>query len=180
MWALARQAVPGARRAARDPPGAALLRRRGRRRGVPGWCDYDRATYGTPDLDELGAKAAADYEGPEFDPEAELPARATTERVVREYFAERFPALAGAPLVETRTCRYETTADTNFIASSHPEYSQVWLVGGGSGHGFKHGPALAERLAAALRGNGELPAMFALGERREGRSLRTAGHGVQL
>ncbi len=149
-------------------------------RGVPGWCDYDRATYGTPDLDELGAKAAADYEGPEFDPDAELPDQATTEQVVRDYFARRFPALAGAPLRETRTCRYETTADTNFIASPHPEHPHVWLVGGGSGHGFKHGPALAELLAAAVHGEGELPAMFALGERREGRSLRTAGHGVRL
>ena len=86
---------------------------------------------------------------------------------MRDYFAERFPALAGAPLRESRTCRYETTADTNFIAAQHPEHPTVWLVGGGSGHGFKHGPAMAERLAAALRGEADLPAMFALGERRE-------------
>ena len=148
-------------------------------RGIPGWCDYDRAAYGTPDLDELGAKAAADYEGPEFDPDAELPDRTTTEERVRDYFADRFPALADAPLVETRTCRYETTADTNFIAAPHPEHPHVWLVGGGSGHGFKHGPAMAERLAGAVRGDAELPAMFALGERREGQSLRTAGHGMR-
>ena len=148
-------------------------------RRAPGWCDYDRAGYGTPDLDELGAKAAADYEGPEFDPDAALPERATTEPLVREYFAERFPALAGAPLRESRTCRYETTPDTNFIAAPHPEHPGVWLVGGGSGHGFKHGPAMAERLAAALRGEAALPAMFELGERREGRSLRTAGHGMR-
>jgi sarcosine oxidase len=149
-------------------------------RGVPGWCDYDRATYGTPDVDGLGAKAAADNEGPAFDADAELPERVTTEHTVRAYFADRFPALANAPLVESRTCRYETTADTNFIASRHPEHPDVWLVGGGSGHGFKHGPALAERLADALRGEGDLPAMFAVGERRVGRSLRTAGHGTRL
>ncbi len=148
-------------------------------RGSPGWCDYDRAAYGTPDLDELGAKAAADYEGPEFDPDAELPDRATTQQLVRDYFALRFPALAGAPLRESRTCRYETTPDTNFVAARHPEHEHVWLVGGGSGHGFKHGPAMAERLAAAIHGEAELPDMFALGERREGRSLRTAGHGMR-
>jgi sarcosine oxidase len=146
---------------------------------VPGWCDYDRAAYGTPDLDGLGAKAAADYEGPELDPDAELPESTATEQTVRDYFAVRFPALAGAPLRESRTCRYETTADTNFIASPHPEHPRVWLVGGGSGHGFKHGPALAERLAAALRSDAELPDMFAVGERRPGRSLRTAGHGAR-
>jgi sarcosine oxidase len=148
-------------------------------RGIPGWCDYDLAAYGTPDLDQLGAKTAADYEGPEFDPDADLPDRATTEQLVRDYFAVRFPELADAPLRETRTCRYETTADTDFIAGPHPEHPHVWLVGGGSGHGFKHGPAMAERLAAALRGDAELPAMFALGERREGRSMRTAGHGMR-
>jgi glycine/D-amino acid oxidase-like deaminating enzyme len=148
-------------------------------RGIPGWCDYDLAAYGTPDLDGLGAKAAADYEGPEFDPDAELPDRATTEQLVRDYFAVRFPGLVDAPLRESRTCRYETTADTDFIAAPHPEHPDVWLVGGGSGHGFKHGPAMAERLAAAIRGDAELPAMFALGERREGRSMRTAGHGMR-
>jgi glycine/D-amino acid oxidase-like deaminating enzyme len=148
-------------------------------RGIPGWCDYDLAAYGTPDLDELGAKTAADYEGPDFDPDADLPDRTSTERLVREYFATRFPALVNAPLRESRTCRYETTPDTNFIAATHPEHDRVWLVGGGSGHGFKHGPAMAERLAAALRAEEELPAMFALGERREGRSLRTAGHGMR-
>jgi glycine/D-amino acid oxidase-like deaminating enzyme len=149
-------------------------------RDVPGWCDYDRAAYGTPDIDELGAKAAADYEGQPFDPDAELPARATTEQTVRDFFALRFPALADAPLRESRTCRYETTADTNFIVAPHPEHPTVWLVGGGSGHGFKHGPAMAERLAAALRGDAGLPDLFALGERRAGRSLRTAGHGTSI
>ena len=93
-------------------------------RGVPGWCDYDRATYGTPDLDGLGAKAAADYEGPDARPgsRAARPGhdRAGRPRVLRQ----RFPALAGAPLRETRTCRYETTADTNFIAAPHPEHPQ--------------------------------------------------------
>ena len=146
----------------------------------PGLVRLRPRDLGTPDLDELGAKAAADYEGPELDPDAELPEQATTEQVVRGYFDERFPALAVAPLVESRTCRYETTADTNFVASPHPDHPHVWLVGGGSGHGFKHGPALAERLAAALHGDAQLPAMFAVGERRQGRSLRTAGHGVSL
>ena len=65
---------------------------------------------------------------------------------------DRFPALAGAPLRAARSCRYELTADTNFVAAPHPEQRNVWLVGGGSGHGFKHGPALAERIAGAILG----------------------------
>ena len=146
--------------------------------GVPGWVDYDRAMYGTGDLDDLGVKAALDVEGPPLDPDAELPAAGATEPGVRAYLAERFPALADAPLKEGRCCRYELSPDSNFVAARHPEHERTWIVGGGSGHGFKHGPALAERIAAALRGGEPLPARFRLGHREAGRSFRTAGSGV--
>jgi sarcosine oxidase len=146
---------------------------------VPAWCDYDRAMYGTPDVDGLGVKAALDREGEPLDPDAELPTATTTEGAVREYLRERFPALEHAPLVRARSCRYELTPDTHFVAAPHPEHPQVWLVGGGSGHGFKHGPAMAERLAAAIKDGEPLPAHFALGDRQPGRSLRTAGSGAE-
>ncbi len=148
--------------------------------GVPAWCDYDRAMYGTADIDALGAKTAFDQEGPPLDPDAELPDTATTEPEVRAYLAERFPALARAPLVAARSCRYEITADTHFVAAPHPVHPNVWLVGGGSGHGFKHGPAMAERLSAAFRGETTLPARFGLGQRQPSTSMRTAGSGVPL
>jgi sarcosine oxidase len=147
--------------------------------GVPGWVDYDRAMYGTADLDELGVKAALDVEGPPLDPDAELDDTPTTEPVVRAYLHDRFPALEHAPLAEARACRYELTPDSHFLAAPHPEQPGVWLIGGGSGHGFKHGPALAERVIAAIRGGEPLPARFALGERAPARSLRTAGSGVR-
>ncbi len=146
--------------------------------GVPGWVDYDRAMYGTGDLDDLGVKVALDVEGPPLDPDAELPAAGATEPGVRAYLAERFPALADAPLKEGRCCRYELSPDSNFVAARHPEHERTWIVGGGSGHGFKHGPALAERIAAALHGGEPLPARFRLGHREAGRSFRTAGSGV--
>jgi sarcosine oxidase len=147
--------------------------------GVPAWVDYDRAMYGTADLDGLGVKAALDVEGPRLDPDAELDAEPTTEPAVRAYLRDRFPALEHAPLAEARTCRYELTPDSQFIAARHPEHERVWLVGGGSGHGFKHGPAMAERLAAAIAGGDPLPARFGLGERTPARSLRTAGSGAR-
>jgi sarcosine oxidase len=146
--------------------------------GVPGWVDYDLAMYGTGDLDELGVKVALDREGPPLDADAELPAAGATEPEVRSYLARRFPALADAPLKEGRCCRYELSADSNFIAARHPGQERTWIVGGGSGHGFKHGPALAERIAAALRGGEPLPERFGLGRRAAGRSFRTAGSGV--
>ncbi len=144
-------------------------------RGVPAWVDYDRAMYGTGDLDSLGVKAALDLDGPPLDPDDELADDATTEPAVRAYLAERFPALARAPLNEARACRYELSPDSHFIAGRHPDHEDVWLLGGGSGHGFKHGPAMAERVAAALAGGPQLPQRFALGERPLARGFRTAG-----
>ena len=146
---------------------------------VPGWVDYDLAMYGTGDLDGLGFKAALDVEGPRLDPDAELPPAGATEERVRAYLTERFPALGTAPLREGRCCRYELSPDSHFIAAPHPEQRGVWLLGGGSGHGFKHGPAIAELVAATLEGGAALPERFALRERVPGRSLRTAGSGVR-
>jgi glycine/D-amino acid oxidase-like deaminating enzyme len=142
---------------------------------APAWVDYARAMYGTGDIDGLGVKAALDVEGPPLDPDAELADTTTTEPDVRAYLSDRFPALARVPLARARSCRYELTPDTDFIAAPHPEQPGVWLVGGGSGHGFKHGPALAERLADAIAQGARLPDSFALGGRTRVRSLRTAG-----
>jgi sarcosine oxidase len=143
---------------------------------VPCWVDYDLAAYGTPDIDGLGVKAAPDVEGPPLDPDAPLPdVSAEGEAAARSYVARRFPALAGAALRHGVCCRYELSPDSNFIAAEHPAEPGTWIVGGGSGHGFKHGPAMAERLVAAMRGTATMPERFGLHERVAGRSLRTAG-----
>jgi glycine/D-amino acid oxidase-like deaminating enzyme len=140
---------------------------------TPAWVDYDRAVYGTGDLDALGAKFAWDQEGPPLDPDAPLPeASPALEALTRGYVADRFPALAGARLAGAKTCRYELSPDSNFIAASR---DGVWIVGGGSGHGFKHGPAFAERIIAAWHGGAPLPPRFGLHTREHGTSLRSAG-----
>jgi len=145
--------------------------------GVPGWVDYDGAAYGVGDLDGRGVKVCPDVEGPPFDPEkSSRVALGEHERLARDYLARRFPALAQAPLVGTRTCQYELTQDTKFLCASHPDHEgRVWLLGGGSGHGFKHGPALAERVAGWLTGEEPAETRFALGPRAADRGLRTAG-----
>jgi sarcosine oxidase len=143
---------------------------------VPGYVDVEQAIYGTRDIDGLGVKAAPDFDGPPLDPDADLPpASAAGEAVARAFLASRFPALADAPLAGSKTCRYELTRDSHFVAAPHPEHAGVWLLGGGSGHGFKHGPALAERMAAALSGGEPLPAHYGLGERGLAQPFRTAG-----
>jgi sarcosine oxidase len=144
---------------------------------VPAWVEYDGACYGTGDLDGRGFKASPDREGPPLDPDSDdRIASSEGERVARAYLSERFPALADAPLVGTRTCPYSLTADTNFVIAPHPEHDHVWLLGGGSGHGFKHGPALAEYVERLLRADEPPDPRFGLGRRKAGNSLRTAGH----
>jgi glycine/D-amino acid oxidase-like deaminating enzyme len=143
---------------------------------VPAYVDFDQAIYGTRDLDGLGVKAAPDFDGPPLDPDADLPpCTPESEALARAFLAARFPALAEAPLAGSKCCRYELTPDAHFVAAPLPDRPSVWLLGGGSGHGFKHGPAIAERVAAALDGGAPLPAHFALRDRGAGGTFRTAG-----
>jgi sarcosine oxidase len=142
---------------------------------APGWVDYDRSLYGHGALADFGFKAATDAEGRTADPDELGNLGGATEQVIRPYIAERFPSLAQARVRSFRPCPYELTADTHFIAAPHPEHPHIWLLGGGSGHGFKHGPALAEQMAGWLRGDEAPDPRFALRPRVTDRSLRTAG-----
>ncbi len=130
---------------------------------MPTWIDFGAEIYGIPDLENRGFKVALDRHGPALDPD-------TNERIitpsllaeVRKHLAERFPGLQNAPLIESRVCQYENTSNGDFLIDRHPELSNVWLVGGGSGHGFKHGPALGEYVAARVVQGGEVEKRFTL------------------
>jgi glycine/D-amino acid oxidase-like deaminating enzyme len=119
---------------------------------MPVWADHrGRFRYGIPGSDCRGFKIADDTRGPKFDPtHGERTINPETLKDIREYIAFRFPALKGAPLVETRVCQYEQTPDSHFIIDRHPANENVWLLGGGSGHGFKHGPAVGEMMAELI------------------------------
>jgi sarcosine oxidase len=144
---------------------------------LPGFVDYDGAAYGLGALDGNGVKVCPDVEGPPLDPDTWPRVHmADNERRAREILSLRFPPLADASLRSTTVCHYSLTPDTHFIAAPHPEHGGVvWLYGGASGHGFKHGPALAERMAAWLSEDQEPEPRFGLGPRSPDRSLRTAG-----
>jgi sarcosine oxidase len=143
---------------------------------VPGFVEYDGPAYGLGALDGYGVKVASDVEGPPLDPDTwpRTPTEDAAERS-RELLRLRFPALAGARVLQSATCQYSLTPDTQFIAAPHPEHPSVWLLGGGSGHGFKHGPALAERLAGWIENDEGPEPRFGLGPRDPDRGLRTAG-----
>jgi glycine/D-amino acid oxidase-like deaminating enzyme len=81
-----------------------------------------------------------------------LPTAAEAE-IVQNYVGARFPALRNAPVVETRVCQYENTSNGDFLIDRHPEMGNVWFAGGGSGHGFKHGPAVGEYVARQIMDN---------------------------
>jgi glycine/D-amino acid oxidase-like deaminating enzyme len=144
---------------------------------VPGFVDYDGAAYGLGALDGNGLKLGPDVDGPPLDPD-EWPRTpdARNETLTREYLKLRFPALAEAPLRSYAVCQYSLTGNTHFIAAAHPDHDGgVWLYGGGSGHGFKHGPVLAETMHGWLTGREQPEPRFGLGPRAPDRSLRTAG-----
>lgn len=134
---------------------------------LPAWIDFNDLVYGLPNLDGRGFKLAIDAHGPEFDPD-------TGERVVtlaglnaaREYLARRLPRLANAPITETRVCQYENTSNGDFLIDKHPGLENVWLVGGGSGHGFKHGPAVGEYTAKIMLAGVDAEPRFSLSSKK--------------
>ncbi len=140
---------------------------------MPVWLDFndDRNPYSLPDVEGRGFKLAFDRHGPTFDPD-------TGDRIVtgldaaRAFLAERFPALAAAPLAESRVCQYENTSNGDFLIDRHPDFSNVWLAGGGSGHGFKHGPAVGEYLTKLIDGQTEAEPRFSLAT-KERKAART-------
>ena len=118
---------------------------------MPIWLHHREDIYGFPDLENRGIKVASDRHGEPFDPETgDRRITETGEREVRAYLGRRFPALRNLPLVESRVCQYENTSNGDFLIDRHPQIENVWLVGGGSGHGFKHGPAVGEYVAGQL------------------------------
>ena len=116
----------------------------------PVWLHLDdRLMYGIPEAG--GFKVANDTPGIEMDPTSA--SRAPSAEGIadaRAFLARRVPGLAAAPLVGAEVCQYESTQDANFIIDRHPAAGDVWIVGGGSGHGFKMGPAIGELLASLL------------------------------
>ena len=119
--------------------------------------------YGMPDIENRGFKIGRDEHGPAINPDTDN--RLTTAEelaLVRSHLALRFPALANAPVVETRVCQYENTSNGDFLIDRHPERDNIWFVGGGSGHGFKHGPAVGRYAAEMISGSGKPEPRFSL------------------
>jgi glycine/D-amino acid oxidase-like deaminating enzyme len=138
---------------------------------LPVWVDLSTpAMYGIPGNANRGFKIADDTSGAVFDPTGgDRHVTPGTARRFATYLKRRFPALAGAPLVGSEVCQYEASPDSHFIVDRHPAASNVWIVGGGSGHGFKMGPIVGEMVAELVLGKAGSDPAFGLARLATGR-----------
>jgi len=140
---------------------------------LPCWVDNTTADFyfGIPQVDNpatggsRGFKIALDPRGTEIDPNLaeRLPDPALIEEC-RAIITHRFPKMKNAPLLASRVCQYSNTTDGNFICDLHPDMANVFILGGGSGHGFKHGPAIGEYISNLLNGTEPFQPAFLLGD----------------
>lgn len=140
---------------------------------LPVWADLP--FYGLPSLEGRGFKVADDTHGPPMDPStADRRASAAGEAAAREFLARRFPSLAKAPLSETRVCQYENSSNGDLVIDRHPGLDNVWVVGCGSGHGFKHGPAVGSHVAELVAGTAKPREPFLIASKRveQGRAVQ--------
>ena len=131
---------------------------------MPVWVDFGKKIwYGIPGADWRGFKVADDTRGVEFDPTSgDRIASKSGLKSARKYLAKRFPSMKDAPLLESRVCQYENSPDGNYIIDKHPGAENTWVIGGGSGHGFKLGPAIGEFVADRVIGKKAIDPFFAL------------------
>jgi sarcosine oxidase len=135
---------------------------------LPAWVAFDEGIYGVPDLEGRGVKVAVDAHGPIADPEY-MDRRVDKDAVdrMRALLKRRMPILGDAPLLESRVCQYENTADGHLLLDRLPGHDRAWIAGGGSGHGFKHGPAVGRYMADLIEERRAPDPMFALAGRPE-------------
>ena len=137
---------------------------------MPGWADFNAGDifYGFPDLENRGVKFANDKHGVPVDPDTQdrRPTQAAIDEIVA-FRDRRFPGLRGAPLIGAEVCQYENSSSGDFLIDMHPGLSNVLLVGGGSGHGFKHGPEVGRYAAARLFDGVKAEAKFSLATKGE-------------
>ena len=115
---------------------------------MPCWIDHGYTAYGAPSLEGHGVKAAIAWTEAiiDLDNDERIVDQATFTRT-RQYLRNRLPGLARERAVDQKACQIAMTPDTHFIIDFHPQHENILIVGGCSGHLFKHGPVLGEFVA---------------------------------
>jgi len=104
--------------------------------------------YGFPVYDVPGFKFGKfNHRNEVVDPTQSLTEPTTTdEELLRSYAKTYFPSGAG-PTMQLATCMFTNTPDQHFILDRHPEFPQITIGAGFSGHGFKFASVIGEILA---------------------------------
>ena len=138
---------------------------------MPGWAEFSAGDfhYGFPDLEGAGVKFARHCDGPVIDPDTQSrkPSAAALDEIIA-YRDHRFPDLRGSAVIHAEVCQYENSSNGDFLIDFHPEIPNLLIVGGGSGHGFKHGPEVGRYAAGRLAGTVEAEARFSLASKKAG------------
>ncbi len=136
---------------------------------MPVWLHHGHPDipYALPDVENRGLKLAFDRHGAAIDPDSgsRVVQAASIERL-RNFLKTHIPAMHDAPILETRVCQYENTSNGDFLIDRHPDFDNLWIVGGGSGHGFKHGPALADYLGGRILRDAPAEPRFSLASKQ--------------
>lgn len=133
-------------------------------RGAPAYL-YELPTgvfYGFPSLDGRILKVAEHSGGATVDDPLQLDRNISEADVapIRAFLRDALPGVQPNP-VKHAVCMYTLTPDRHFIVDRHPEFGNVAIGAGFSGHGFKSTSALGEALAdLALDGKSKLPIDF--------------------
>ncbi len=136
-------------------------------RALPAWIDFHAGAYGLPDIEGRGAKVGLTALGSAFDPDCgDRTPSAAALAATRRFVAGRLPALRDAPLLETRVCQYTNTPSGDLLIDRHPGHDNIWLAGGGSGHGFKLGPAVGAYVASQVSGTAPAEGLVGLPAKR--------------
>lgn len=108
--------------------------------------------YGFPSIGGSGVKIGKHYVGDHSEPEfinKEFGSYPKDESLLRGFLDEYMPK-AGGYLKRGEVCMYTLTEDRNFVIDLHPDYSNVAIAAGFSGHGYKYASAVGEVLAQLL------------------------------
>jgi glycine/D-amino acid oxidase-like deaminating enzyme len=117
-----------------------------------------QGVYGFPSIEGKGVKIGPYWDIPTMDPDKDdRVLRPDEVKKTHEFAASALPPLAGQPIVESRVAPRANSVDGHFIIDRHPELENVWLVGGGSGHGYKHGIVVGDYVAKRVVGSDEHP-----------------------
>lgn len=108
--------------------------------------------YGFPSIDGGGVKVGRNDSERDTDPDLmsqDFGKYGNDEGDLRS-FLERFLPGAAGKLIKGRSCMITKTPDKDFIVDCHPEFPNVMIAGGFSGHGFKYSSVLGEILSQII------------------------------